>query len=315
VRQDVFVSYSQADKAAADRICEVLEQNEIGCWMAPRNIPAGVTWANSIVSAIGTCRVMALICSSHSIGSRQVSRELELADAHKLPIVPVRLEDAPLSGDMLYFLGNTQWFDAFPGSVDDHVERLVRAIRDLLQSQQVEDKPASAPPVQMPVAAPSPKVLPSPSAPLSALPVLRSRRAAGVVAVVAAILVVAGIMFWLVRGKAPTPGHPFAPFEGTWQLSVLEGTAISRLAIRGDSELLVHAWKNCADPQCDLGERPAKLSGGSAQVTFTDADGSSHDMTLRPDSPGKLSVQIYFRDPAQGRGRTFNRTFLRTPER
>jgi hypothetical protein len=89
------------------------------------------------------------------------------------------------------------------------------------------------------------------------------------------------------------------------------GKVISRLAFReSQGELLVHAWKNCPAPKCDLGEHPAELSAGSAKVTFTEPDGSaSHDMTIRPDPPGKLSVQIHFRDPAQRENRTFTRTF------
>lgn len=308
---DVFVSYSQADKAAAERICEVLERNEITCWIAPRNIPAGVTWANSIVSAIEACRVMLLVCSSNSNASRQVSRELELADSRKLPIVPVRLDEAPLSGDTLYFLGNTQWFDAFPGSIDDHAQRLVEAIRALLQPQAVEDKPpAPAEPSPIPAASHVPEPMPSPPAARTSDPVQRSRPTAWVLAGVAAILVVASLVFWVARGKTPSPGSAFAPYIGTWQISALQGTAISRLAFReSQGELLAHAWKNCAGPECDLGERPAKLSAGSAQVTFPDGD-ASHDMTIRPDPPGKLSVQIHFRDPAQRENRTFTRTFL-----
>jgi hypothetical protein len=35
---DVFIRYSNKDKSAADSVCSILEQNEIRCWIAPRNI-------------------------------------------------------------------------------------------------------------------------------------------------------------------------------------------------------------------------------------------------------------------------------------
>lgn len=129
---DVFISYSQPDKSAAEIVCELLERNGIQCWIAPRNIPAGVTWANSIVRAIEDSRAMALICSSHANESRHMARELELADARRLPIVPIRMDKSELSGDLQYFLHNTQWFDAFPGEISNHGERMVATFRQLI---------------------------------------------------------------------------------------------------------------------------------------------------------------------------------------
>ena len=38
---DVFISYSTADKTAADAVCAILEGNGVRCWIAPRDIMRG----------------------------------------------------------------------------------------------------------------------------------------------------------------------------------------------------------------------------------------------------------------------------------
>ena len=52
MNHDVFISYSSQDMEAAQAICHVLEQNEIRCWMAPRNIPPGSDYGDVIDEAI-----------------------------------------------------------------------------------------------------------------------------------------------------------------------------------------------------------------------------------------------------------------------
>ena len=42
---DIFISYSTKDKYTADAICHVLEQNNLKCWIAPRNIASGKNYA------------------------------------------------------------------------------------------------------------------------------------------------------------------------------------------------------------------------------------------------------------------------------
>jgi hypothetical protein len=42
IADDIFISYSSIDKEVADKVCSILEENGISCWMAPRNITPGV---------------------------------------------------------------------------------------------------------------------------------------------------------------------------------------------------------------------------------------------------------------------------------
>src|SRR4051812_28078032 len=115
--RDAFLSYSKIDKSAADEVCRILEKAGVKCWIAPRNIPPGATWADSIVRAIAECRAMLLFCSANTSASKQMIRELQLADEASLPILPVRLADVRLEGGFSYYVNNRQWFDVFPGEI------------------------------------------------------------------------------------------------------------------------------------------------------------------------------------------------------
>ena len=39
---DVFVSYASGDKTVADSVCATLESHGVRCWMAPRDVLAGI---------------------------------------------------------------------------------------------------------------------------------------------------------------------------------------------------------------------------------------------------------------------------------
>ena len=49
---DVFISYSSKNKNIADAIVADLEQNNVKCWYAPRDILSGEDWAGAINNAI-----------------------------------------------------------------------------------------------------------------------------------------------------------------------------------------------------------------------------------------------------------------------
>lgn len=84
---EVFISYSTGDASTADRLCEFIEGQGISCWIAPRDIPGGSKWPAAIVKAIQGARAMVILISAHSSTSQQVSREIEIADDRRIPII------------------------------------------------------------------------------------------------------------------------------------------------------------------------------------------------------------------------------------
>jgi len=129
---DVFISYSNKDKSVADAICAILEEKQIRCWIAPRDISAGHSWGGSIIDAIEDARVMILVYSGNSNLSPQVVREVERAVSKGLIIVPFRIADVPMSKDMEYFLSASHWMDALTPPLEDHLARLAERVRLLL---------------------------------------------------------------------------------------------------------------------------------------------------------------------------------------
>ncbi|MFO7637303.1 MAG: TIR domain-containing protein [Clostridia bacterium] len=129
---DVFISYSHKDLMMATRLCNLLEADRIRCWMAPRDIPPGGSWAAEIAAAIPRSRVMLLIFSTSSNESRQVLREVEMSINNDIILIPLRVGDTAPTGSMSYFLSTTHWIDV-PGRDIDGIYPLVSSrIRSIL---------------------------------------------------------------------------------------------------------------------------------------------------------------------------------------
>ena len=74
-----FISHSSQDKPVADAVCAALERASIRCWIAPRDVQPGRSFAGEITRAIQRSKVMVLIFSAHTNTSEQVLREVQLA--------------------------------------------------------------------------------------------------------------------------------------------------------------------------------------------------------------------------------------------
>ena len=135
---DVFISYSYvaADKAAAEQVCRHLESQGFSCWIAPRDVLEGDDFAAAITSAIHDCRVLILIFSLAATASRQIARELKLADDERKAILPIRIENVSPSGTLAYFLGPAHWLDAIGGIQSEHLQRLTLGLRRRFLSSQ-----------------------------------------------------------------------------------------------------------------------------------------------------------------------------------
>ncbi|WP_419191612.1 toll/interleukin-1 receptor domain-containing protein [Engelhardtia mirabilis] len=138
----VFISYSNVDRRIADRVCEQLEAAGIVCWMAPRDILAGADWSASIIDALGAAKVLVLVLSDASNGSKQVHREVERAGSGELPIVTLRVEDVRPSKLLEYFISKHHWLDATSAPLEPHLVELVRSVGLLLEREVSVPAPA-----------------------------------------------------------------------------------------------------------------------------------------------------------------------------
>src|SRR5256886_8530046 len=130
---DVFLSCSSQDKTIADAVCAALENNSVRCWIAPRDVQPGRSFAGEITRAIQRSKVMVLVFSAHSNTSEQVLREVQLAANSHLHIVQFRIEDVLPNDDLEYYLSTPHWLDALTPPLENHLQRLGTSIKGLLE--------------------------------------------------------------------------------------------------------------------------------------------------------------------------------------
>ena len=127
--RDVFISYASHDRAVADSVCTALESAGIVCWIAPRDVIPGESFAGAIVHAIDATKVTVLVLSEHAVTSQHVLREIERASSKRHPVIAFRIDLAPMPADFEYFLNTSQWLDASTGGVKRALPRLVDAVK------------------------------------------------------------------------------------------------------------------------------------------------------------------------------------------
>ena len=125
---DVFVSYSNKDKAIADSIVAAMESNQIRCWYTPRDVKPGQDWGEAIAEAIENCRVFLVIFSSNANRSQRVLDEVNLAIDSEAVLVPFRIENLKPKGALKLHLSSRHWLDAFDPSWESHIEQLIQEV-------------------------------------------------------------------------------------------------------------------------------------------------------------------------------------------
>lgn len=128
---DVFISYCTADPQPPE-IAEFLERNGVKCWIAPRNIAPGTPYARAIIDGIEEAQVVLVFISSASILSEDVLNEIDNAHRMKKTIIPVFIEDIPLSNEFGYYLNRNQWIKMYDDSIHQK-EYLLSTLRNMLE--------------------------------------------------------------------------------------------------------------------------------------------------------------------------------------
>ena len=221
----VFISYSSIDSEAAFSLLQVLENNGLRCWIAPRNIPQGAIWADEIDNAIQASRAFVVVFSSNATASKQVPKEIALAVSACEGIFPFRIDDTELRGSFRYYLSDYQFVDAVQQR-ERRMQELAEAIRAALKLPSAEPaaQPDAAPaapaadekPVPSAPAAPAADVKTAPSAPVmppkDAAPASEAKKAVPAAAKKAAPV-----------KKTVAPAKP--PRKRRWLLPVILGLA------------------------------------------------------------------------------------------
>lgn len=129
---DVFISYSQKDKASATAICAGIELHGFRCWIAPRDVPLGADWGESIVDAIGETTVFILVFTANANASPQVKREVQIAFEHEKVVIPFRLDETKPGKSLEYYVTSIHWLDAFTEPLSQHIDLLAERLAAIM---------------------------------------------------------------------------------------------------------------------------------------------------------------------------------------
>ena len=119
----VFISYSEKDKTFAEMLLAALEKRGTRCWIAPRNIPPGGSYADAIMRAIEECGCFVLVYTVHSNTSPHVLREVERALKFERNIIPVRFDQSEPSRSLDYLLATVHWLSIATSTTSISINR------------------------------------------------------------------------------------------------------------------------------------------------------------------------------------------------
>jgi TolB-like protein len=208
--RDVFISYASLDSAIADSVCAALERAGMACWIAPRDVTPGEFYAEAIVHAIDSAKVVVLVLSQHAAASPHVLREVERGSSKRHPVVSLRIDPSPIPAALEYFLNSSQWLDASAVGVERALPRLVDAVRSGVRhaSDRATERADG-------LARPAERHDPQPAVSAEASRPARLRLAAGIALVVIALAWVAVGQYWrstrTPSGKRPAAAAPAGP--------------------------------------------------------------------------------------------------------
>ncbi|HWY52569.1 MAG TPA: TIR domain-containing protein [Chthoniobacterales bacterium] len=198
----VFISHSEKDKTFAEMLLKALEDLGTNCWIAPRDIPPGGSYADAIMRSIQECSCFVLVYTMNSNSSPHVLREVERALKFERNIVPVRFDQSEPSRSLDYLLATVQWLSAETATAEAAVSRIAEQISACVAPPEAITPAA---PRQIPAAA-----IPPPST--------KGRPGTSKFLILGLLVVAAILLTWFVSQKfanAPAPRSTSLPSPAT----------------------------------------------------------------------------------------------------
>jgi hypothetical protein len=129
MKYDIFVSYRRADRELVASIVRRLEARGVGVWY-DAEIDGGADWRETIVEALTNSDMLAIFFSEDCNNSRQLKKELAVADSLGKAVVPILIENTQPRGAYLYELADRNWIQMWPEPMD-RMDELVEHLATL----------------------------------------------------------------------------------------------------------------------------------------------------------------------------------------
>ena len=152
---DIFLSYCREDHLLAEQFVSTAAARGVKVWF-DQEIEGGQDWREKIVGALGTAKALVILFSEHSNGSRQLIKELAIADNMRKLVIPVLVSNCEPQGAYLYEMASRNWINIYPNPET----RLAPLIDTLISQLELR----SGTPTQRPIsvaAAPAPPETPA----------------------------------------------------------------------------------------------------------------------------------------------------------
>jgi tetratricopeptide (TPR) repeat protein len=124
----IFVSYSRKDSSFVDQLIQDIEKRGIAVWVDREDIAGGETWRAAIADAIRECLAFVIVLSPNSTKSKNVSKELSLAESHNRQIIPLLYQLCEIPPTLEYQLAEIQLIDFTAIPYDNALDRLIKAL-------------------------------------------------------------------------------------------------------------------------------------------------------------------------------------------
>lgn len=141
---DVFISYSSKDQKLVEAMCHYLEERNLRCFVAYRDVPKGKDWGPYIEKGIEDSKVLVYVHTEASNMSEETTREINLAFEEGCVVIPFRVSAIKYGTGKRYRLNNLNWLDAFPQSPENYFGDLfdILKVNFPQRIQQKEDQKA-----------------------------------------------------------------------------------------------------------------------------------------------------------------------------
>ena len=134
MNHDVHITYSTKDTEEAQKVCQVLEQNDIKCWIGPRDIslPLDRPLQEIINDSVKNSKVVVSILSNNAQESRYAVMEIKEAFEKSIPIIAFLIDRNYYfnKSEMNFYLKPYPLIHAYTNTEESY-EKLVKEVLDI----------------------------------------------------------------------------------------------------------------------------------------------------------------------------------------
>jgi len=111
----------------AEQIASRLEASGFNAWIDLKGIGGGNLWRERIVGAIKTCDIFTILVTPESVQSKQVRRELNIADRANKKILPLLAGNVEMPGDFEFLIPEINWI-SFAEDIENGLTQMIYTV-------------------------------------------------------------------------------------------------------------------------------------------------------------------------------------------